>query len=92
MSPKIGKSRSFRDTVSKSRPDCIFLVLGKDATHRSAWYYVRVDNARKKRMASLSGSKGITITDYGEILFSGYGTEVPQHIRDIMREKYGYAD
>lgn len=69
----------------------IYLVTGgRDNTQRFAWYYVRID-ARKKIFFEYAIKSGqIALTDFGDVLRSGYGETPPQEARDYMYQQYGF--
>lgn len=69
----------------------IFLVTGgKDSSGVAAWYYVQVESHQKPRFDRAIRSGAMTLTDYGNILRSGYGETPPEHVRADMKQRYGY--
>lgn len=92
LPPPPEKRKSFASAVSSSRADCIYLVRGTDSTSRNAWYYVQVEKM-KKRIFEIDAKKGqIQLTDYGVILYSGYGDDSPQDMKVKMKEEYGFEE
>ena len=84
--------KSFTSAVQSSRADNIYLVRGNDITKRPAWYYVMVDKM-KKRLFEIDAKKGqINLTDYGQILHSGYGENPPEDMKAKMKEEYGFEE
>lgn len=92
MEIKKTKKGSFVSSFFASRPDCIFLVKGKDTTNRAAWYYVLVDKAKKDIFENIDGNQPLNLSHYGTILFSGYGEEPPLEMKKRMEEEYGFRD
>ena len=86
------KKGSFVSSLFASRPDCIFLVKGKDTTNRQAWYYVLVDKAKKDMFEGIQGTQSLNLNDYGKIIFSGYGDEPPEDMKKKMEEEYGFKE
>lgn len=84
--------KSFMETVSSSRADCVYLVRGHDSTGRPAWYYVQVDKP-KKRLFEINAKKGqINLTDYGTIITSAYGEDSPADVKKRMKDEYGFEE
>lgn len=86
------KKGSFVSSLFASRPDCIFLVKGKDTTNRQAWYYVLVDKSKKDMFENIQGTQSLNLNDYGKIIFSGYGDEPPADMKKKMEEEYGFKE
>ena len=87
----------FADRVRKEKTEMqaakdMYLVRGNDSTEKPAWYYLRVAQPKQRRF-ELDARKGqIQLTDYGKIIISGYGKEVPEHVRKRMKDEYGFED
>lgn len=86
------KKGSFVSALFGSRPDCIFLVKGKDTTNRPAWYYVMVDKSKKDTFEHIEGKQSLNLNDYGTILHSGYGDEPPPEMKKKMEDEYGFKE
>lgn len=86
------KKLSFTRNVVVSRPDHIFLVRGRDAAGERAWYYVMVDKGKRDAFKSQEGVPFLKLTDYGEILHSGFGDNPPESIIRQMEEEYGFRE
>lgn len=77
----------FSDKLSESKP--VFLVTAKDVpTGRDAWWYVKLINKLKlpifmKKMST----EGCNISEYGEIISSGFGKEPPKEIQEKMNSQ-----
>jgi hypothetical protein len=81
---------SFMDHLIRSRNDLCFQVMGKDSTGRVAWYFVLIDKEKKEKFLSHKPGDSYDLADYGKIIVSGYGEFVPQDVKDMLKEKYGF--
>lgn len=72
---------SFAEATRASRSDLLYLIKGKDAG-RDAWWYILLHN---KLVAPIFLKKlridGEKISDYGEVIRSGWGKEPPDDVR-----------
>jgi hypothetical protein len=75
-----------------SRPDHIFLVRGKDTSGERAWYYVMIDHGKRDMFRNQNGVPYLKLTDYGNILHSGFGDCPPESIRQTMQEEHGFTE
>lgn len=64
----------------------IFKVTGRDITGRAAWYFVLIDEDKIPNFLSHKEGDAYNIEEYGRIIISGYGEEVPSEVI----EKYGF--
>ncbi|MBY0407101.1 MAG: hypothetical protein K2Q01_05365 [Rickettsiales bacterium] len=85
------KKLNFSQAMQAERPDHIFLVRGQEASGESAWYYIMVDRGKREAFRAQSGVRQLTLTDYGVILFSGFGENPPEAIKLRMQEDYGFT-
>jgi hypothetical protein len=85
------KKLNYTNAMQSERPDHIFLVRGQDTSGESAWYYIMVDKGKRDAFRAQSGVHQLTLTDYGVILYSGFGEYPPEAIQQRMLEDYGYA-
>lgn len=68
----------------------IYLIRGSDGTGRQAWYYLRVCK-KSPLLFERDARKGqINLSDYGEILQSGYGKDPPASVVRDMQETWGF--
>lgn len=82
---------AFAQAVEQSRGENIYLVQGGgDHTGQSAWYFVRVQAAKARAFLKAIAAGSINLTQFGEIVESGYGKEPPYSILTRMREEYGF--
>ncbi|NDF13124.1 MAG: hypothetical protein EB060_09980 [Proteobacteria bacterium] len=58
----------------------IFLVTGDD-DGLNAWYYVQTDQRKASMLLKEAPGKKTKLTDYGEILDSGWGAMPPRAIQ-----------
>ncbi len=67
----------------------LYRVNAKDGTNRQAWYYVLVNPTmliefKKKLMIGT-----LKLSQYGEIVASGYGDTVPDHVKTKLELRFG---
>jgi hypothetical protein len=86
------KKMHFSQAMQITRPDQIFLVRGKDTHGRTAWYYVLVDRVKRDSFKGKAGVPFLRLTDYGQILHSGFGANPPESIIQLMEEEYGFRE
>lgn len=87
------RKQTHSEKLAASRADLIFLIKGKDVTHRKAWYYVFIDPQKKHLLSHKNtASASFNIAEMGRILYSGYGENPPAEIKKIMLEEYGYSE
>ena len=70
----------------------IYLVRGKDTTHRLAWYYVSVDPAKWLDFKDREGTPNLKLTEFGKVLYSGYGQDPPEVIKQKMKDEYNFTE
>ena len=81
---------NFMDHLIRSRSDMCFQVMGKDTTGRTAWYFVLIDKEKKEQFLAHKPGDSYDLADYGKIIASGYGEEVPDDVKEMLKEKYGF--
>ena len=81
---------NFMDHLIRSRSDLCFQVMGKDTTGRTAWYFVLIDKEKKDQFLAHKPGDSYDLADYGKIIASGYGEEVPDDVKEMLKEKYGF--
>jgi len=74
--------------VIKLMIDFEYEVIGKDTTGRVAWYYILVDPDKINVFLLHKKGDSYDLADYGRIIESGYGDEVPKNIHDRIFRKY----
>jgi hypothetical protein len=81
---------SFLDAVKASQSNMIYLVRAEEKpSGKPAWYYVRVHSKAKLPIFLEKVKTGLTLTDYGDVLYSGWGTEPPEEIKAKIKEQFG---
>jgi len=71
----------------KGRND-LFLVKGQNEGS-DAWYYILVDKLKLALYEKDVDGDFIKLGKYGQILYSGWGEEPPEEIKDKIKEEYG---
>lgn len=84
------KRMHFMQKIEAARPEQIFLVRGKDMSGKRAWYYILVDKNMREIFRKKGGVPFLKLSEYGEILYSGFGEHPPLSIVKLMREEYGF--
>lgn len=75
---------------SEQRGEDIYCVRATDVTGRKAYYFIRLDPYKKQAFLRLPADAAYTITDYGNVLASGYGAPPPELVAR-MNAEYGTA-
>jgi len=65
----------------------LFLVKGKN-DGSDAWYYIMVDKLKVSLYEKDVDGDFIKLGKYGKILYSGWGEEPPEEIKDKIKEEY----
>jgi tetratricopeptide (TPR) repeat protein len=81
-----------RDLFKKKNPNKdyfdVFPVRGKDEG-KPAWHYVILKNEEKyQELKRLKAGTNIDVTDFGEIIESGWGEDPPFYIDDYINDLY----
>ena len=82
---------TFTSLVKASRSDLVYLVTAKEKpTNMDAWYYVQIESKSKVPIFLEKVKKtGLNLTEYGKVLYSGWGTEPPEDIKAKIKEEFG---
>lgn len=80
---------TFKDKFIRSRKDPIHLVRTKDSAGRDCFYFLL---ARKSKLKSFKQSvqEVVNIGDYGVIIASGFGHEVPEETKQMLKNTYNF--
>lgn len=83
-------TQNYKDRLIRENADRVYRVKGVDITGREAVYFVLID--KNKMEAFLRHRKGdnYNLEDYGEVVYSTYGTQVPEDAQKMLKEKYGF--
>lgn len=87
----INSSETF-DLIVKLNSRLCYQVMGKDTIGKTAWYFVFVAKSMKDEFLKHKVGDNYDISDYGKVIASGYGNEVPEDTKQILREKYGFEN
>ncbi len=80
----------FAESVQNSASDLVYLARGPEtASGKSAWYYIRIQSRMKLALFLKQIKTGLTLTDYGTILYSGWGEEPPPYIKQKIQDQFG---
>lgn len=84
---------SFSSKISKSDTGDIFLIRTTSPDGRAVWCYLKVFKQKKLlfERAVQSGEAGNDVSEWGEIIFSGYGEKIPPFFVQHMKNTYGFV-
>ncbi len=82
---------SFLETVKASQSDLVYLVKSTEKpSGKEAWWYVQVESKQKLPIfLHKVKTTGLRLTDYGKILYSGWGAEPPEDIKKKIEDEFG---
>ena len=70
--------------------DKVRIVRGLD-NGKSVWHYVILDEEKEQLFNDVSKiADRINVVEYGDILYSGWGNDPPQDIRETINRRFGY--
>ena len=75
---------SFTRKLHNSLGEFVYLVRGK-SNGREAWHYIVVDKLKITLFKQALKSGSLNVSEYGAILYSGWGKNPPQHIVDAVK-------
>jgi hypothetical protein len=78
---------AFTDKLRNSLGDLVYLVRGKD-NGRAAWHYVLIDKVKLPLFQKAIRTGALDVSEYGKILYSGWGEDPPPEIIEAVRERY----
>ncbi|GAB3313322.1 hypothetical protein GCM10027299_00220 [Larkinella ripae] len=81
---------SFKDRLIRANAHLCYKVVGKDSTGRDAYYFILLDKNKKQAFLQHQVGDTYNLEEYGEIVYSGYGTTVPEDVLKMLQEKYGF--
>jgi hypothetical protein len=79
---------SFVAKLQSSRSELVWLVKAGDQG-RPCWYYVQVEKAKLELFKARLKGGPFPLTEYGVILYSGWGKEPPEDIQKAIKEQFG---
>ncbi|MBN8827225.1 MAG: hypothetical protein J0H68_00780 [Sphingobacteriia bacterium] len=78
---------SFIELIQCSFEKYIYLVRGIDA-NKEAWYYILVDKLKLPIFIKEAQSNEIELTDFGQVLYSGWGKNPPEEIAMKLKNEF----
>jgi hypothetical protein len=57
---------------------------------RDAWYFMYIASPKQKKFTKAVQSGPTNLTDYGEIIESGWGKYPPKEVMEKMEREYGF--
>jgi hypothetical protein len=79
---------SFADKFRRSSGELVYVVRGKDEG-KAAWHYVLVDRVKLPVFLKKADGGPIDVSQYGKILYSGWGENPPEDIVQKIKDEYG---
>ena len=81
---------NFLDTVKASQSDLVYLVHAPEkASGRMAWYYVQAHSKQQLPVFMEKVKIGLRLSEYATVLYSGWGDEPSEDIRQKIKEQFG---
>lgn len=68
----------------------VYQVMGRDTTGRTAWYFILTSPEMKVSFLMHQQGDNYDLADYGFIVESGYGSEVPDYTKKRLKKMYGF--
>jgi hypothetical protein len=82
---------SFASKVIGSRGHLLYTLKGTDAeSGRKAYWFLLVDSHKLNKFEIALEDGTFNLEDYGKIVESGFGEEIPQSAKDKLKEEYGF--
>ncbi|AZL15329.1 hypothetical protein [Rickettsiales endosymbiont of Stachyamoeba lipophora] len=78
---------TFIKSYTTSLGDLIYLIKGKNQGV-DAWHYVLVNKVKLPIFLKKITESSLDASLYGSILYSGWGTNPPARIANLIKEKY----
>jgi hypothetical protein len=71
----------------------IYLVNAKDATGHPAYYFLQVSPVKAPQLQqAVKKGNSINLDQFGHIIASGYGEEVPNNLKEYMAQYFGWQN
>ncbi len=80
---------SHLDKLIKSSQTPIHLVKSIDDNNRKCFFFVMASKLKIRAMQSIKNGM-VNLSEYGVIVASGFGHEVPVETKLMLMEKYGF--
>jgi|GEM_PF-2890655 len=68
----------------------IHLVRGKDSTTMPCYFFLLCTHSKLDQLLEKSKKSNTDLTAYGEVIASGYGSDVSDEVRALLKEKYNF--
>jgi hypothetical protein len=78
----------FAAKIYTSRTELVWLVTGTDKG-QACWHFLYVDKIKLEIFKARLKTGSLELKDYGTILYSGWGTEPPEDIKQKIQEQFG---
>jgi hypothetical protein len=82
----MGSVKSFAASIVNARKN-IFFIQAEQA-EGSAWYYVRIHSGKLPLFTKKLGREAMTISEYGDILCSGWGEQPALSMRPMLESMF----
>ena len=82
------KSTMNSKTKNDTQGTVIYLSQGY-FNGRPTWHYLKVNKLKLPLLLKDAKKGEIDVVDYGNILFSGFGANPPDEVKDFVQRKYG---
>jgi len=78
--------------IISSQKDLIFTVNATDnSVNMKAWFFVLIDPGRIDEFSLLKKGETHNLEDFGEVITSGFGENVPDDVKTELKVKYDYV-
>lgn len=78
----------FTQTHTSKKGKYIYKIQSADREGRRVWFFIMVNPAKTKTFLNIKKKSMINLSDYGEILMSGFGDAPPQEAIDEINAQY----
>jgi hypothetical protein len=83
--------KSFLNKVIGSRGHLLYTLKGTDAeSGRKAYWFLLVDSHKLNKFEKALEKGTFNLEEYGKIIESGFGEEIPQSVKDALKDEYGF--
>lgn len=79
---------SFVARLERERDDLLYLIRGNSGGRR-CWYYVLIEPLKRERFLRAVKAGSLDVSDYGQILYSGFGDDPPEDVEESIRNRFG---
>ncbi len=90
--PNSAEKLNATDRLIKEHQNQVYTVKGVDSTGRNAWYVALIEKQKIPIFLAKKNGDSYNLEDFGKIIISGYGTEVPEQVKKDLKEKYGFEN